>query len=160
MNARMKFHLMAVTLIVLTVTLLSMLFPPAQKTVVKVTTVAQYPITIVNATWGKNCNARIERKLQTLGIQRAKPRDFTGKASPAALALVKQGNVLSQLRKLCQGKGQCQFKADAKTLGEPFAECRKTLEVYYYCSETERVRKRSFSQGKIVSLKCKSRKVR
>lgn len=161
MKSRLKFHLLAVTLIVLTVSLVHRFIgdnaPTPQKTVL----VSQYPITIVNATWGKNCNSRIARALESESGKRAAPRPVvpTGKETPQ-LALVKSGNVLEKVRALCEGKSECSFSASATTLGEIFQDCTKNLELYYYCSEVERVNKRSFSQGQLVSLKCTPRRIR
>lgn len=163
MKARLKFHLLAVTLIVLVVSMLHRTLgedraAPAQRTQV----VAQYPLTIVSATWGKNCNPHISRAIQKQKAApiTARPAVPNGTDNSQKLALVKNGNVTQKLQQICAGQAECNFPASSQALGEPFAECKKTLELHYYCSEVERVTKRTYPQGKTVSLKCNARRVR
>lgn len=154
MSHKMKFHLLAMILIVLIVSVAHSLMQPAAQAP-RIVTVVQYTPIIVDATWGKNCNPRIEEAMQYAAP--AGPRPIIPDASAPVklpLAPVSHNNVLDTVKKLCADQMTCTFTADSLTLGELLPSCPNQLEIRYYCTEAERVRSVNFNQGGTVTLDC------
>lgn len=155
MSYKLKFHLIAVVLIIITVSVLHALTKPAPLPA-RIVKVVQYSPTIVTATWGMNCNDRIAQEMA------AKPQRYTARpvvpdaSKPAipALTPVTRDNVLTKIQQLCDGQQTCTFRADSATLGDVMMGCYAELKIQYYCNELDRVNARTIQQGSDVTLDC------
>lgn len=157
MPHKLKFHLIAVGLIIVTISVLHSVFKP-QASAPRIVHVVQYTPTITGATWGMNCNSRIEQTLaaspQRFAARPVMPTESEDSAAKAPLALVNANNVLNKVQTLCLDKEICNFRADNATLGELLPSCPNELKIQFYCSELERVRTVTFRQGQEVKLDC------
>lgn len=151
MSHKMKFHLLAVVLIALIVSVIHSMTEP-EVLPPRIVTVVQYSPIIVSATWGRNCNQQIEQaKLYTPPVARPVVPDAS---APKPLALVERNNVLETVKTLCANQETCTFTANTGTLGEILPSCANQLELSYYCTEAERVRTVKSQQDNEVVLDC------
>lgn len=158
MSHRMKFHLIAILLIVVIVSIVHTLTQP-KALPPRIVAVAQYTPTILEATWGRNCNPQIADAMlqepQRYEARPAVPDPSAPQQKP--LAQVQHNNVLDAVKKLCDGQETCVIEANTETLGQILPTCQSKLEVQFYCKETERVRKRSVNQGQSLTLDCSNK---
>lgn len=160
MSHKMKFHLIAIVLIVLIVSAISEFTKP-EPLAPRIVTVVQYTPTILEATWGRNCNTNIDRALMNQPQRYAARPAVPDPSAPQehVLARVQSNNVLAKIQGLCADQEICTLKADNTTFGEILPGCASKLELQYYCRETERVRRLTYNNNQVVKLDC-SRKGR
>ncbi len=155
MSYKMKFHLIALLLIILTISILHFAFKPAPAGP-RIVQVVQYSPTILSASWGMNCNPRIEQAL-IQNPPRATVRSvIPGEAADTKpmLAVVQANNVLTKVQSLCAGQQTCVFFANDETLGQIFSGCASELTLQYYCKETERVKALRVMNNTEAKLDC------
>lgn len=152
MSHKMKFHLIAVVLIVLIVSIVHSMMKP-EALAPRIVTVVQYNPIIVDATWGRNCNPRIQQALAQMpaGPRPIMPDEATASGRPS---LVSHNNVLDKVKELCANTDVCSFKANDQTLGPILSGCQAQLEIRYYCTEAERVRSTTATYNRDVKLDC------
>lgn len=115
------------------------LLQPKPKTITTETAPAsRYFLSIIDASWGANCDANSSRK----GYQSSKP-------SP------KENNVLSVVSNMCNGKPSCDIPVDSEQLGiDPDPSCGyKMLQVNYRCFLVDKLHTVEMPNG-TMSIDC------
>ena len=160
----MRFHLIAISCIIVIVTVIfsitgqfknkkvekpkpviTVVDDQGTQTVVEVEEeIGDRYITIWEASWGLNCNKS--------GRDSGPSTGFAGSNNG-----VKRNNVMGKVKELCNGKLNCEFKADYKTLGRPTQDrrCRPQLEMMYRCFSFDRPWTVSSRSGDMVRIDCK-----
>lgn len=114
-------------------------------------------IRIDQAHWGYNCNAQYRSYMRRARLgtngDKAATTGTTGNA-PAKPQPVLQNNVLSLVGKLCDVKTECKFTADSLTLGNPYANCFKELDIRWRCFSYDRLHSATISEGEPVEISC------
>lgn len=157
MRTNVKFHAIAITLITLIVVVLYVMIGPKQSQQPTETGPREgdRQVSIINATWGENCNPAIEEALRD---QRNSPpvKDGHGKVLPyMPLKKVEPDNVLQKVSETCNHRFACQLRLDPETLGvDPLPGCYKQLVVAYRCFTFDRLNTLTLDQGDMLKIDC------
>ena len=146
----MKFHALAVSIICVVTVILYFIIVPREVAPYdpNVPTSDRY-LRIVDATWGMNCNAEINR-LCSMG-QRTAGKDGTERP----LTPVLLNNAMYAVTELCNEKIKCSILATNDTMNlDPLSACYKELVVGYRCFSVDRKWTRKAEQGTIMTIDC------
>jgi hypothetical protein len=164
MHSRMKFHLIAITAICLTVVVVFSMRKPPEEAVSQAHSLSSQFIIIHSATWGMNCNQMVAQTIEEhklLAEKAAKQPPATAANAPAkqAVAPVKptmaqENNALMALTNLCNNKEKCTFKPTGELFGTLGVRCYKDLEIAYRCFEVDRIRYASGEEDKDITIDC------
>ncbi len=150
MGGKIKFHLIAISSIVLVIMGVYFLQQSmnAPEEVPDGTPAEERLIIIAHANWGLNCNRYIEyRNKQNARKEEFKPR-----------ALIQENNMLSKVAQFCNGKKVCEFVADDKTFGtERVQSCAKRFQVVYRCFEYDRPWEINANPREKITINCKDK---
>lgn len=157
MRTNIKFHAVAISLITLIVVVLYIVIDPKpqQAPVDNAPREGDRQVSIINATWGENCNPAIEEALRD---QRNSPpvKDGRGNVLPyMPLKKVEPDNVLQKVSETCNHRFACQLRLDPETLGvDPLPGCYKQLVVAYRCFTFDRLNTLTLDQGDMLKIDC------
>lgn len=154
MDTRLKFHAIAIVMIIIIVSCLYVLFGPK-----KVQPMAAgnggIGVEITSATWGENCNSAIADALAERQ-RTALPTDAAGNViAHKPLQPIEYNNALAAVQNLCNGRPTCEFRVNSEILGnDPMDNCFKRLAVSYRCSNFDPLTSKTISQNDVLLIDC------
>ena len=164
MHSRMKFHLIAITAICLTVVVVFSMREPPEEAVSQAQSLSSQFIIIHSATWGMNCNQTVVQTIaeHRLLAEKAAKQPTAAPANapanpattPAKPTMAQENNALMALTTLCNNKEKCTFKPTSALLGTMGVRCFKDLEIAYRCFEVDRIRYASGKEDKEFTIDC------
>lgn len=145
-----KFHAAALAIICFVVVVCFMLFGPKEATVSTEEVIGDRYIQIVNATWGKNCDAFVPQA--QAAWRTPAPGD---KNAPARPAFAQFNNALPAVKQACEHKLACRVLAISDVLKtDPLPSCYKRLTVAYRCFDFDRLWNTDTGQGDLLAIDC------
>lgn len=153
-----KLHIFVIAIMTTVLSLGYFLLRPDPKHIVVTQVIDPIHITMVEASWGLNCNRYIEQQLKKSAFGSsalAGDAASDSKESPA-LAMIKQNNVLTILQTLCDKKTQCQLTARNDILGNPYTDCSKELTVAWRCFSYDKLHEKTINENNSFTLSCAS----
>lgn len=146
----MKIHLIAIGCITAVILALYMLISP-QQVITGPAAKSDRFITIVQATWGKNCDRFIAEGITNWQVP---PADAVNPAPRPSYAQF--NNALEPLKKACEGQMTCSFAANSTNIGiDPMRDCAKRLNMSYRCYEMDRLWPLEIAQGNTLQIDCR-----
>lgn len=149
----MKFHIIAIAVICVVITLLFLLIGPKNTAPQDPNANSEFAIEIYSATWGLECNPYIQE-----ANDHPKPpeKDANGNViAQQPLKFVQPNNVLEVVSRACNGQMRCDITPTADTLGvDPMPSCAKTLNLSYRCYSYDRLWNVSVGQGSTTAIDC------
>jgi len=158
MNNRMKFHLLAITTICITVILVFNTKKPPEQAPQAEPLSSRFVI-VHSASWGLNCNGLIQQAIEEYKTSEKKPVAPAAAGQPAATpapepTLAKENNAIMAMTDLCTNKVTCTFQATEALFGRLGVRCFKNMEIGYRCFEFDRIRYAEGKQDKEITLDC------
>lgn len=153
-----KLHILVIAIMTTVLSLGYFLLRPDPKHTVVTQVIDPIHITIVEATWGLNCNPYIEERIKKTAFSNTASKSNTttdAKESPT-FAMIKQNNVLPILQSLCDKKTQCQVTARNDVLGNPYADCSKELYVSWRCFSYDKLHTKILNENNNFTMSCAS----
>lgn len=148
MRHKTKLHIIAISAIVVVMTLLYAIIGPKKAPVDDGMAKGDRYIQIYQATWGMNCNPSItvaKQQQQSTALDPKAPR----------LELVQPNNVLPALSARCDGRLQCSVPVTSDAFGvDPMNACYKKFTGTYRCFELDRLWNMDGDQGTMLTIDC------
>ncbi len=146
-------HLSVITIITLLLLAGYTLFAPSSEVTVVTVQGSGVKMRIEQANWGLNCN-KLYPEMKRQEEERLKNSPTPNEKSKFPAAPLAENNVLTQVKKLCEGKEKCVVPATSDALGEVFPQCSKELEISWRCFSYDTLHTKKSSNGEAVSIAC------
>lgn len=148
-----KLHLTVIAIMTIVLTLGYYLLRPEPKQRIITHVINAKHISIVEATWGLNCNRYINEKLKKNPFT----TDATGKVTSEESAPpvpITPNNVFAIIESLCNKKNACTVSARSDILGNPYADCSKELFVSWRCFAYDILRSKTINENNSSMITC------